>query len=256
MKKLVSDIFDLLDRRRHLPGYRLEERLSPFFEFFLIDTLSAHFPMVDFHPIVIPEFPVREHTVYSYHKSTKSELFCLDSSDNNLHYNVDFVAFSKDVRQVFLIELKTDMGMRNVKQDGYLRGARKTPFHLFLEDIPALAKASRKKPKYVHLLHLLEQLNLVQIPSDGLLFSKTFSEPTPGWTNAFEGVKFCFDVQFAESKLVYIQPESYECENSNIHYISFCNVAKSIHRLSDLGKLFSKYLGRWSKKPGSEVPRQ
>ena len=252
----MNDIFDLLDRRRHLPGYRLEERLSPFFEFFLIDILSRHFPKVNLHPIFIPEFPVRKHTIYSYHKAAKSDVSSLTSSDNNRHYNIDFVAFSRDCRQVFLIELKTDMGMRNVKQDCYLRYVRKTPIDLLLSNVTDLAKSSKKRSKYVHLLHLLEQLKLVHIPNTDLLYEKTFPVPTSGWTKTFEDVKFSSDYSFVESKLVYIQPESNDDENPNIHYISFCEVAKSIHGFGNLGQLFSEYLGRWTDKPGRETPRE
>ena len=33
--KMIDDLFNLLDERRHLPKYKLELRASPFFELFL-----------------------------------------------------------------------------------------------------------------------------------------------------------------------------------------------------------------------------
>ena len=38
--RTVAQMFNILDAWRHLPGYRLEGRLAPFFELFLQDVLG------------------------------------------------------------------------------------------------------------------------------------------------------------------------------------------------------------------------
>ena len=72
---------------RHLPGYRLEGRLAPFFELFLLDVLGECLD-VELHPVVIPEFPLRKGTLDGNNGSNQS-------------YNVDYVAFSMDRREAF-----------------------------------------------------------------------------------------------------------------------------------------------------------
>ena len=61
--RTIADVFNLLDRWRHLPAYRLEPRVAPFFALFLRDVLSTRFG-IQLHDIVIPEFPLRIGTLY------------------------------------------------------------------------------------------------------------------------------------------------------------------------------------------------
>ena len=60
--RTVAHLFNILDSWRHLPGYRLEGRLAPFFELFLLDMLGKCLD-VELHPVVIPEFPLRKGTL-------------------------------------------------------------------------------------------------------------------------------------------------------------------------------------------------
>ena len=94
---LIS-LFDLLDRWRHLPSYRLEPRADAFFALFLVDVLDRHLQSrgVRVDPRVIPEFPLGQ-------RGTKR-------SDK-----ADYFAVSADRKHAFLIELKTDM--RSLKVD-------------------------------------------------------------------------------------------------------------------------------------------
>lgn len=56
----VAALFDLLDRWRHLPSYRLEPRADAIFGLFLPDTLDRHLAPrgIAVDPLVIPEFPL------------------------------------------------------------------------------------------------------------------------------------------------------------------------------------------------------
>ena len=99
----VGSIFDQLDRDRHLAGYRLEERASPYFREFLPDAMACYVTAVK--PCIIPEFPLKK--------------------DNYQSGKVDFFALSSDCKQPFLIELKTDMGSLRSEQFSYLKGAKK-----------------------------------------------------------------------------------------------------------------------------------
>ena len=114
----VSQVFELLNRWRHLPFYSLETRAAPFFALFLRDVLSAHF-RAEMHEILIPEFPLRIGTLY-----TKDELKLRSGTGRepgtNQSYNVDYVALAKDNNTAYLVELKTDMGSKRVEQDEYL----------------------------------------------------------------------------------------------------------------------------------------
>ena len=105
----VGDVFELLNRWRHLPFYSLETRAAPFFALFLRDVLQAKFG-TEIHETVIPEFPLRIGTLHD--------------DERNLSKNVDYVAFSKDERTVYLVELKTDMDSKRDEQDDYLSKAR------------------------------------------------------------------------------------------------------------------------------------
>ena len=64
----IDDIFDQLDRDRHLAGFPLEERASPYFRQFLPEVLEEHYKKVHSKRIeidreVIPEFPLRHGTL-------------------------------------------------------------------------------------------------------------------------------------------------------------------------------------------------
>ena len=49
----ICDIFELLDKWRHLPDYQLERRADIYFAMFLPDVLEARYGPCE----IIPEFP-------------------------------------------------------------------------------------------------------------------------------------------------------------------------------------------------------
>ena len=243
--RTVAHMFNILDAWRHLPGYRLEGRLAPFFELFLLDVLGECLNGVKLHPVIIPEFPLR-----------KGTLDC--DNDSNQSYNVDYVAFSQNRETVFLVELKTDMGSRRPEQDKYLLDARQEPFRYFVLGAMQLARASKQKPKYLHLMHLLSDLELVSIKNGANLYHLTYPKPRPGWNKAFDSVQLVESWESTEtkSKVVYIQPV---CEKDDpehgTRYIGFSEVADTVQQRGELGYLFANYLRQWTCPAGGDDPR-
>lgn len=248
----VAHMFNLMDAWRHLPGYRLEGRLAPFFELFLLDVLGECLD-VELHPVVIPEFPLR-----------KGTLDCENGS--NQSYNVDYVAFSMDRRTAFLVELKTDMGSIDDDQKEYLCKAREKGLGPLVCGVIKICNATDYQSKYVHLLHLLRHLELVKIPDQDKLYQMTFPTPRRGWTKAFEGVKPDVEGKLEHTRVIYIQPrknqpskvngESSETKaDNNFQYICFRDVAEIVQRYGDLGCVFAHYLRKWAEDPGRRYPR-
>lgn len=247
--RTVARMFDLMDACRHLPGYRLEGRLAPFFELFLHDILEASLDLeVGLHPVVIPEFPLRKGELPGH------------SRDNNQSYNVDYVAFSMDRRTAFLVELKTDMSLIVSGQEAYLRNAREKGFGPFVCGIKRICEATDYQSKYTHLLHLLAQLELVKITDGGKLYRHSFPAPTRGWSQALKEVEPAVQGKLEHTRVIYIQPresngESSETEADPFKYIYFTHVAEIVQRFGDLGSVFAHYLRRWSEDPGRRYPR-
>ena len=238
----VAHMFNLMDASRHLPGYGLEGRLAPFFELFLLDVLGELLD-VDLHPVVIPEFPLRKGT--------------LNDNNSNQSYNVDYVAFSMDRREAFLVELKTDMSSIDRDQEKYLRLARKSKLRPLVGGIVKICGSKdSKRAKYVHLLHLLAKLELVTIPNQSKLYQMTFPSPKSGWTKSFAGVIPAVEGKLEHARVIYIQPRKDKSESDNdFKYIYFRDVAEIVQRFGDLGSVFAHYLRKWSDDPGRRYPR-
>lgn len=253
----LESIFGNLNTWRHLPGFKLEEHAAPFFELFLPNVLEAHVGDVDIHPILIPEFPVLRDRIRSHEQSTNSDQSESNQKENNLHYRVDYVAFSRDLKGVFIIELKTDMDSRRESQDLNLSCVQKLMFTQLVSDVLERTKAkyNRKRSKWVHLCNLLAQLDLIHIPDVDSLCGKTFPKPISGWTKVFESVELNVAGKLAKNTLVYIQPETEdEPANSNTKYIGFEEFANIVMERGDLGRLFAEYLGEWIDIAGSKSP--
>ena len=236
----VAHMFNLMDARRHLPGYRLEGRLAPFFECFLHDVLSEFLNGVELHPVVIPEFPLRKGT--------------LNNNRSNQSYNVDYVAFSRDRRTAFLVELKTDMDSIVPEQETYLRDARGIGFGEFVRGVFDICEATEKASKYVHLLHLLARLKLVSISDPDKLYQLTFPTQRRGWTEAFRGAEPTVEGKLEHTQVIYIQPRERK-PKQDFEYIYFEDVADIVQRFGDLGCILANYLRKWSEDPGRRYPR-
>ena len=221
--RTIADVFNILDCWRHLPKYRLEPQLAPFFALFLPDILSAKFK-VQIHPIVIPEFPLRIRTLKE-NASCASKSCKLKSSNagDNQSYNVDYVAFSRDQSASFLVELKSDLGSVVPGQKCYLKQAVATGIGPLIDGIDKIQEASDKKGKYKHLRHRILELDL-------------------------KGRK-------SKDSVVYIQPERDDKNYEEcFEYIYFNDVANVVQGCSELGAIFANYLRQWTAPAGERNP--
>ena len=245
MSRTVAHMFNVMDACRHLPNYRLEGRLAPFFELFLHDVLSERLG-VELHPVVIPEFPLRKGTLYD--------------NDSNQSYNVDYVAFSMDrdrkTKTAFLVELKTDMSSIGGGQEKYLHDAvnLKEGFEGLVRGIIEICKATDYCSKYAYLLHRLASLELVSNCKPEKLYQAARSRAD--WHSLLYSEPVCTNIdgipQF--TRVVYIQPR--ECKrNSGFKYIYFEHVADIVQQYGDLGCIFANFLRQWTEDPGRQVPR-
>lgn len=141
----INELFNLLDEQRHLPDYRLEPRVSPFFELFLPEVLEKHLGAVRLP--IIPEFPLKK-------------------SNNNQSNKVDFFALSEDGQSAYLIELKTDMNSLSPSQGDYLTKATKKSIVQLIKEIEQISSCSRgnSRRKYDHLRKQLDELKLPKGP--------------------------------------------------------------------------------------------
>ena len=249
MSRMIGRMFNRMDAWRHLPKYKLEGRLAPFFELYLHDVLSECLG-VELHPVVIPEFPLRKGALHEDEKS-------------NLSNNVDYVAFSMDRKTAFLVELKTDMGSIHENQVEYLRLALAKGLKPLVGGVIEIcgSKGCEVPEKYVHLLHLLAKLELVTIPDPGKLYQLTFPTRERGWTKAFAGVKPTVEGKLKHTRVIFIQPtedkpgSSVTGSDRDFRHIYFRDVAEIVQRFGDLGGVFAHYLRRWSEAPGQRYPR-
>jgi hypothetical protein len=206
--KNISEIFDNMDKWRHLPAYQLERRADIFFSIYLPEILFYKFG-VDIEG-VIPEFPIRIGSIY-------------DQADTNKSFKVDYFAKGKDAKIILLVELKTDENSRRDKQDWYLEKAKEVGLVELLKGVRKIYKATGSKKKYQHLLDELQKLGLISQHGNGE-----------------------FDIAEAdyEIRTAYIQPNNAD-EQGNI--ISFRDISHIIEQHGDeLSLRFSKSLLIWS----------
>ena len=90
MEKL-EQLFDQLDDWRNLPTYQLERRADIFFSIYLREILQT-FTGQDIHEVLIPEFPLHQNALDP-------------NAKNRRHFCADYLAFSSDLKQAFLIEV-------------------------------------------------------------------------------------------------------------------------------------------------------
>ena len=148
--KTIDNIFDRMDRWRHLPSYQLERRADLYFALYLSEVLKRYLG-ISIKADIIPEFPIRIATIS-------------DGADGDKSYKADYLALSENSRTAILVELKTEMHSLNDKQKEYLMAARDVPFCMLLEGIKQIFRATTLKRKYYYLLEHLENLGQLTIP--------------------------------------------------------------------------------------------
>ena len=235
----METLFNNLDRWRHFAGYPLEPRVDALFGLFLPKVIEDCCEVEEMHPQVIPQFPLKK-------------------SDNNQSDKVDFFAMSKDGKQAFLIELKTDMGSPREEQDEYLIRAKERGMARILSDFKEIAKASDSRKKYFHLMNALSEMELLRLPNE--LEEKIRNVVTRDSTNLISEIEV---LPSAEPKIevIFIQPKNNpkkdtRTEQGDFRYIYFDEIADSIQRYGELGRLFARYLRRWKTKPGKYPPKK
>ncbi len=249
----IKQVFRNLDSWRHLPAYRLEPRVAPFFALFLREVLSKKFK-IELHELVIPEFPLRIGTLQKTDKSGAGTTQGSGRAGENQSYNVDYLAFTADFTQAFLVELKTDMESVSDKQQCYLRRAAEVGIGGLIGGILEICKETKKQPKYVHLLHRLSKLDLVSIPDGAELYDLTFPEPRKGWSNALRRVEPTQSADGPECEVVYIQPKPGNAVEG-FKYVYFDEMADIVKESGDLGGIFAQYLRKWTAPAGQRDPR-
>ena len=239
----ITDLFCFLDKWRHFPAYRLEPRSDPFFSLFLSEVLEAYLqkchPGIEIDPRIIPEFPLKKAT-------------------NNQSTRVDYFALSKDRKQGFLIELKTDMGSLKDGQCKRLQDAAENDMDQILSDLLVIASSdsvAKKKPtreKYFHLLRAVADLELFEQDQLTRLREIVYGAGSAKEYKAcIEGIRSTCSPPDLE--VIYILP----CKKEGKNCVDFEYFADHIQNRGEIGALFANYLRRWDEQgAGSQVPRE
>jgi len=140
MKKQLNEVFNLLDKWKELPAYKLEPRVDIFFGYYLPDIMEKHFGIkpdyIDKHKHIIPEFPLR------------------DTNQTYRSKKVDFAVIG--CKTAYLVELKTTNESIGIKQAGYLKLAYdKEYFKLLVEEVYDIRYSPKSDPKHRKLIERL-----------------------------------------------------------------------------------------------------
>jgi hypothetical protein len=237
----IATLFRMLDRWRHLPAYRLEPRADSFFALYLREVVAAHVGEA-LHDVVIPELPLRRGTLWG--ETTQAP---------NKSTKVDYALAAKSGETFYLLELKTDVTSRRDEQDAYLERAGEIGLHGIVKGILGIVAASDAKylQKYVHLLHDLARLGLVQIPT--AVYAHAFPEVRTGITAALGNVRNLVAQPGPRIQVIYVQPEPDPEHDS----IGFEEVAAVVERHGDpLSLAFAQSLRRWRAPAGAALPSE
>lgn len=229
----LARLFDNLDRFRHLPAYQLERRADAFFSVYL-PGLVEEVTGVPLEDEILPELPIKRELVWAElptHQSVK----------------VDYALFSKDRRQVFFVELKTDVGSRRDAQDEYLEAATQLGFRKVLQGICDIFPKTKSYQKYCHLAATLSRLGYLELPPD----LADFAYPTPrrGLTERLAAIRPRGEDSSIE--VLYVQPHATEGNRS----IDFDQVAAYVARRPDpVSQAFAMHLLKWKSPAGACRP--
>ncbi len=218
-----------MDKDRHLAGFPLENRTSPFFRQFLPDVLESCGGPI--HPVVIPEFPYKK------------------ADDSNRSPKADFFALTADRKCAYFIELKTDMNSLGWQQSKDLAEAAQKGLSCILNDMTLMAKHNKRpiRQKYFHLLQRLEDLKLIKMPPE--LCTVMFSSNSNGVYELID----CIEIigEDLKPEVIYILPEP----DGSKKVITFEEFASVVEGRGDIGKRFAQSLRSWAKvKAGSPQP--
>ena len=162
------------------------------------------------HPMVIPQFSLKKR-------------------NNNQSDKVDFLALSKDGGKAYLVEIKTDMGSRREGQHEYLSRARDRGLASILSELKEIAKASKSRKKYLHLLNALSEMGLLVLPRK--LEEMTRDRETRGSSKLIAEIEVRLSSD-TRIEVIFVQPRKAQLDGRRgFRYISFLEFAKSIESL-------------------------
>lgn len=258
----IYEVLRQLDEWRHLPDYQLERRVDIFFGMFLPKVIEERFDVcVD---EVIPEFPV--------HKGLFDKESSLERGPHR-SVKVDFAVFGTkgDKKQIFLVELKTDMGSLDFVQLKNMVKARCAGPTCVMRGVGHLARNTLAKRKYAHLIWRLLGLECFQLKNkDSVEFTKVrLEESRPQLGPVFE--KLCVGKEWHSAcvDLVAVLPvelsksdkkkmEDAEIADTDFKIVTFDQFAKFLKdgiqpfESSD-ASVFADYLRLWARVKAGRV---
>ena len=211
---MTNKIFDLLDDWRNLPAYQLERRADIIFALYL-ERIMMYYKKTTLD-LIIPEFPLR--------------LGELPNRDTKLNssFKVDYLAYSKSKKIVYLIELKTDMKSRRTEQDEYYEGAKIIGLKSIIDGLIKIYKSTRQRIKYEHLMDKLVDIKWL------------IKESENTYTNIASDLKI---------EVIYIQPRN---PFNATDIISFDDIICALSDEEDSFTLrFVKSLEKWKLNPNN-----
>lgn len=217
----LAQLFENLERWRHLPNYQLERRADAFFALYLPGLVEERIGR-RVSPVMVPELPILCSLIWPEREDMKS-------------VKADYLLLAEDRSEAYLVELKTDAGSRRERQDLYLDRACGCGLRTIIESVISIARASGSRAKYASLVKLLEEAGLVTAPPGGAVSDEWFAS-----VRILDGPSVL--------KPIYVQPLA-EAGAANV--IDFQFVAAYVSRFDDgVSRLFAKYVERWSERAG------
>lgn len=232
----VGKVFANLSRWRHFPNYQLERRTDIFFSIYLKDILEAYLRQkgskVELLDIIIPELPLK-------------------TGKGALSFKVDYVLFSRDLKTVYLVELKTDVGSIRDSQCAYLKDAARHGLKRILSDLVEIVGRTASRRKYYHLLFWLRQAGVLEFPQE--LRECNFANIERVLPGFIKEVRPTAAANAAGINIIYVVPES-----SGIACCEAIDFAFVIEHLSkhddELSRAFADNLGKWVRRAGDDAP--
>ena len=254
----LEDVFRTLDRWRHLPAYRLEPNLAPFFGLFLHDILRETVcRTINKDSTVIPEFPLHFGTLDRARENAKRQ----KKNRENQSAKVDYSVFQNDSDTAYFVELKTDRDSFRPEQYCDLLAAKKAGLRALLCGVIEICKATNQKAKYVHLLYDMKNAGLIKICDNTLhgLHKLALGEKKGRWIAELKSITLA-RTEFREIEIVYITPSGVELKKQGyakegFREVGFGRVAKIARNRGGIGHVFADNLEKWKCATGSADPR-
>ncbi len=263
--KSWRDVFERLDRWRNLPKYQLERRADIFFSLYLIEIMQAVIGKRNqrFLNLMIPEFPLLKQG------GPKSK----SGKKRHLSNNVDYLMFSKPLgknrepRKIWLAELKTDLESIKAQQIEYLHNAVERGFSECIRGLLEIARRTKSRQKYYHLLHTLITTGIVNVASDyqsSITRNPARSasiETDSSYDELVDRIILAPEWSKAEAEIVFITPNEVEIQSKKrgvaIHNITFSQITNFLMKQKgELPRVFAKSLNRWAEhKAGFDVSK-